>query len=309
MKSRVPFAIPVLAALAGGMMALAAWPLWAGGRAARIEMPAARAYDLPPVSGAAGAARPLVMIDPGHGGFDPGARAPGFDEKAITLGLGLALRDRLVADGRVRVAMTRDDDSFVTLGERVEAARRRGADLFLSIHADSAGAAGEGADRVAGASIYTLSQRASDAAARRFAQRENAAGGINGQSLSGQSAAVGAILVDLAQRRTQSESQRLADLIEREGRGAIAFHAQPRRSAALEVLRAPDVPSVLFESGYITNPADAARLTSAAGREAFARVMARAIALYFAPPAQSPAPAASAPAIAASPIASDGPEP
>ena len=252
------------------------------GAMVRIALPPARAYDLPPIAGEGNAGQPLVMIDAGHGGFDPGARTSAMDEKTLTLGLALALRDQLLADGGVRVAMTRDDDSFVALDERYEAARRLGADLFLSVHADSAGAENERAGEVAGASIYTLSTRASNAAARRFAARENASGRINGQALSGQSDAVSAILVDLSQRRTQAQSERLAALIEQEGAGRLAFHPDPLRSAALEVLRAPDVPSVLFESGYITNPQDAARLASATGRAEFARVLARAIRLYFA---------------------------
>ena len=253
-----------------------------GGKTTRIELPRALPYDLPPVAGEGNASQPLVMIDPGHGGFDYGARAPGYDEKDLTLALALALRDFLVAEGGVRVAMTRDGDSFVALGERAEAARRLGADLFLSIHADSAGVANPRAGDIAGATIYTLSDRASDAAARRFAARENAADTVNGQALTGQSDAVSAILVDLSQRRTQAQSARLAALIEQEGRGRLVFHPEPRRSAALEVLRAPDVPSVLFESGYITNPRDAARLSSAIGRAEFARAMGRAIRLYFA---------------------------
>jgi N-acetylmuramoyl-L-alanine amidase len=275
-------AVVLLAALlAARALALPVPPLW-GGREARIALPPALPYDLPPVAGEGNAGQPLVMIDPGHGGFDYGARAPGFDEKALTLGLALALRDRLLADGGFRVAMTRDDDSFVALSERAEAARRLGADLFLSIHADSAGVANARAGEIAGASIYTLSERASDAAARRFAARENAADRINGQALSGHSAAVSAILVDLSQRRTQEQSERLAALIEREGQGRLVFHPDARRSAALEVLRAPDVPSVLFEAGYITNPRDATRLASGPGRAEFAGVMARAIRLFFA---------------------------
>lgn len=271
----------LLFVLAARALAMPVPLLW-GGSEARIALPAALAYDLPLVAGANDRTRPLVMIDAGHGGFDYGARAPGFDEKVITLGLALALRDRLLADGGFRVAMTRDDDSFVALSERAEAARRLGADLFLSIHADSAGEDNGRAGEIAGASIYTLSERASNAAARRFAARENAADRVNGQVLSGQSAAVSAILIDLSQRRTQAESERFAGLIEREGRGRLVFHPDARRSAALEVLRAPDVPSVLFESGYITNPADAARLSSAAGKTEFAAVMTRAIRLFFA---------------------------
>lgn len=248
----------------------------------RVALPTATPYDLPPIAGRGGPDRALIMIDPGHGGFDPGARTPAMDEKDLTLSLALALRDQLVADGSFRVAMTRDDDSFVALDERVAAARRLGADLFLSVHADSAGLENERAGEIAGASIYTLSERASDEAAQRFAARENAADRVNGQVLAGQSEAVSSILVDLSQRRTQTQSARLAALIEQQGRGRLIFHPDPRRSAALEVLRAPDIPSVLFESGYITNPRDAARLASASGRAEFARVMARAIRLYFA---------------------------
>lgn len=268
-------------------------PLLWGAKLERIVLGAALPYDLPPVAGGGGADAPLVMIDPGHGGFDPGARTPAMDEKDLTLGLALALRDYLLADGAVRVAMTREDDRFVALTERSEAARRQGADLFLSIHADAAGAENARAGEVAGASIYTLSATASDAAARRFAARENAAGQINGQALAGQSAAVNAILVDLSQRRTQAQSQRFAALIEQVGRGRLAFHPQPRRSAALEVLRGPDVPSVLFESGYITNAGDAARLASGPGRAEFARVMGRAIRLYFASERAAASPIAS----------------
>lgn len=243
----------------------------------RIALPRALPYNLPPVAGRADPAWPLVVIDPGHGGFDPGARVPGLDEKDITLGLALALRERLLADGGVRVAMTRADDSSVPLGERAEVARRLGADLFVSIHADSVA----GSTEAEGASVYTLSDRASSAAALRFARRENAADRVNGLSLAGQSDAVSAILVDLAQRRTQARSERLADLIQREGAGVLRFHPQPRRAAALEVLRAPDVPSILFESGYISNPAEAARLMSPTGRADLARALARAIRLFF----------------------------
>ncbi len=275
-----------------------------GDAVSRIDLPQALPYDLPPVAGGGGAGLPLVMIDPGHGGFDYGARTPGFDEKVLTLGLALALRDRLIADGGLRVALTRTDDRFVSLEERYEAARRLGADLFLSVHADSVA----GGEEAAGASIYTLSARASSAAALRFARRENASDSVNGQTLSGKSDAVSAILVDLSQRRTQERSERLAELIEREGAGILRFHPQARRSAALEVLRAPDVPSVLFESGYITNPREAARLMSASGRADFARAMSRAIRLYFARERYEAEQASARPAVASA-IASSGSEP
>ncbi|MFZ1741757.1 MAG: N-acetylmuramoyl-L-alanine amidase [Pontixanthobacter sp.] len=234
--------------------------------------------DLPDVLGPPDKTRPLVVIDAGHGGKDPGASGAGFQEKAVVLGLALALRDRLLEEGGIRVAMTRSDDSFVILGDRPEIARRLDADLFISIHADSSGEV----SGVSGASIYTLSSAASSEAAARFAERENSSGGLNGALIEGQSQEVSDILVELSQRRVQQNSDEFAGLITREGGGAIRFHPQRRRSAALAVLRAPDVPAVLFESGFITNPADAERLTSEKGRAEFAETMARAIRIYFA---------------------------
>ena len=218
------------------------------------------------------------MIDAGHGGHDPGASGQGYREKTIVLGLARALRDRLEEEGRVRVALTRDDDRYLVHAERVDIARRLDADLFLSIHADSAGEAAE----VTGASIYTLSNKASSEAAALFAERENASDRINGTDVGAQSDVVSTILVELSQRRTQEQSDAFARLIRREAEGAIRFHPQARKSAALKVLRAPDVPSVLFESGFITNEDDARRLASPEGRARFAEVMARAIRSYFA---------------------------
>ena len=233
---------------------------------------------LPPIEGPSDPSLPLVVIDAGHGGHDPGAIGVDFREKTITLGLAKALRDELLREGGIRVALTRSDDRFLVLEERAEIARKLGADLFLSIHADSAG------DRnsVSGASVYTLSNKASSEAAARFAARENSADSVNGVALAGRSDVVSNILVDLAQRRTSEQSAEFARLITREGAGILKFHPDPIRSAALVVLRAPDVPSVLYESGYITNPQDAERLASPAGQERFATVMAQAIRIFFA---------------------------
>ena len=249
-----------------------------GGYAARIELPeAAPGYILPTVTG--DRALPLVVIDAGHGGHDPGASGQGLVEKALVLDLALALRDRLELEGDVRVALTRSDDRYLLHAERFEIARRLDAALFISIHADSAGDASD----VAGASIYTLSNEASSEAAARFAERENASDRVNGVELGGRSDAVSNILVELSQRRTQEQSTEISRLILREGREVgLAFHPRPQRSAALKVLRAPDVPSVLFESGFITNADEAARLSSAEGRRRFADAMARAIRIYFA---------------------------
>ena len=245
----------------------------------RLVLPAAAAdLNLPEIYGPPDSARPLVLIDPGHGGHDPGASGAGFREKTLVLGLAKALKDRLIEEGGIRVAMTREDDSFLLPEERDDLARRMGADLFLSIHADSAGEQSV----VQGASVYTLSNVASSEAAARFAARENAADQINGVAMNGSSGGVSDILVELSQRRTQARSIEFARLLLREGEGAIRFHPQPQRSAALAVLRAPDVPSVLFESGFITNPAEARRLASQEGRDVFAEVMARTIRIYFA---------------------------
>jgi N-acetylmuramoyl-L-alanine amidase len=234
--------------------------------------------DLPSVWGPQDKSRPLVVIDAGHGGHDPGASVPGLREKDLVLRLAVALRDQIVREGGIRVALTRADDRFLVLEERFAVARALGADLFLSIHADSSGER----DGVTGASIYTLSEDASSEAAARFAARENSADSVNGVALSGQSDAVSNILVDLSQRRAQSDSAEFAGLIVREGNGVLRFHPQARRSAALAVLRSPDVPGVLYEAGFITNREEAERLVSEKGQRQFAQVMARAIRIYFA---------------------------
>lgn len=237
-----------------------------------------RPVDLPEIAGPDDPALPLVVIDAGHGGRDPGSVEGGVREKDVVLAIARSLRTRLLDAGRIRVAMTREDDRIVPLADRPEIARQLGADLFISIHADSAG---ERAD-VGGASIYTLSAEASSEAAARFAERENDADRVNGLVIEDQSEAVSAILVELSQSRTQEEATEFAALIEREGEGRIAFHPQVRRSASLAVLRAPDVPGVLFESGFVTNRDDRARLTTEEGRETYAQVLARAIRVFFA---------------------------
>ncbi|WP_230079893.1 N-acetylmuramoyl-L-alanine amidase family protein [Alteripontixanthobacter maritimus] len=245
----------------------------------RLVLPdAGQPVDLPKVYGPQDNSRPLVVIDAGHGGRDPGASGAAIREKTVVLGLAQSLKEALLANGGVRVAMTREDDSFLVLEERPEIARRLRADLLVSIHADSAA----GASGVSGASIYTLSQQASSEAAARFAARENRVDRVNGIGVDGRSQEVVDILVELAQRRVQGASAELASLIEREGQGKLQFHPQARRSAPLAVLRAPDVPAVLYEAGFITNPEDAERLTSAEGREQFASTMARAIRIFLA---------------------------
>ncbi len=273
--------------LLGGAAALGVLipvPQWGRDYVLRFVVDDARApLELPDIAGPDDPARPLVVIDAGHGGRDPGAigtDAEGrkVNEKDITLAIALALRDELLRAGGIRVAMTRGDDRIVPLGYRPEIARLLEADLFISIHADSAG---ERAD-VGGASIYTLSDDASSEAAARFAARENDADRLNGIVIDDQSVAVSAILVELSQQRTQEDAIEFVGLVLREGGDKLAFNKQPRRSAALVVLRAPDVPSVLFESGFVTNRDDRARLTTQEGRAQYASVLARAVQVYFA---------------------------
>lgn len=234
--------------------------------------------NLPPILGPADASRPLVVIDAGHGGKDPGAGAGALKEKQLTLALALALRDELLRGGGVRVALTRDDDRFLVLSDRNNIARRLGADLFISIHADST----ESATGAQGATVYTLSDRGSNETAERIAARENAADEVNGVKLDTQSETVNAILVDLSQRDSNARSEEFAALILREGAGKIPFRERAGQSGAFIVLKSPDLPSVLFESGFINNPEDFARLNSAEGRQTFADVVGRAIRVFFA---------------------------
>ena len=226
--------------------------------------------DLPKIYGPPDNSRPLVVIDAGHGGKDPGTVSGDRYEKDVVLELALALKDRLIEEGGIRVALTREDDTFLVLQERPEIARR--------LNADRAG----DSERAYGASVYTLSREASSEAAARFANRENNADLLNGVVVKNQSDPVNDILVELSQRRVQETSREFGQLIEREGKGKHRFHSQTQRSAALAVLRAPDVPAVLFEVGFLTNADDAAQLSSEEGRQEFATFVARAIRIFFA---------------------------
>lgn len=245
----------------------------------RLTLPdGSRGIGLPPVEGPADASRPLVVIDAGHGGHDPGASGEGtLREKNVTLALAKALREALLADGRVRVAMTRDSDRFLVLEERAGIARQLKADLFVSIHADAA----ETPD-ANGATVYTLSDRGSDAVADLVAQRENRADDVNGVALGGKSNAVATILVDLSRREMRERSQRFSDLVVREGQGVVTFHANPQRQAAFVVLKSLDLPSVLVEAGYISSPDDARRLIDPAWRKQFAARVAQAVEIFLA---------------------------
>ena len=257
-----------------------------GGVTIPLDPPDADALGpLPAVTRARGDDPPLVVIDPGHGGRDPGAPSPfgGVHEKDITLALARAMRDELARSGRVRVALTRDGDSYLPLEHRYEIARRLGADLFISVHADAAPLN----DRAHGATVYTLSEVASDREAALLAARENAADLIPGARLS-PDPNVNLILIDLAQRESMDVSAEFARLLHREGSPVFPFRPQWHRFAAFVVLRAPDIPSVLFESGYLTNDRDAAYLQSTEGRGQIAEGMRRAIEAHFAERFRSP---------------------
>lgn len=239
---------------------------------------AAQGPPLPAITPARGENPPLVVIDAGHGGRDPGAPGAieGLQEKEVTLAIARAIRDELAASGRVRVALTRDDDSFIPLEQRYAIARRMGADLFISLHADAV----ESNDQARGATIYTLSEVASDAQAAQLAQRENASDAVGGVVMS-QDENVNLILIDLAQRESMAVSADFARLLHREAAPLITFHRDWHRFAAFIVLKAADVPSILFEAGYVSTEEDARFLTSPEGRRAIATGMRRAIEAHF----------------------------
>jgi N-acetylmuramoyl-L-alanine amidase len=195
----------------------------------------------------------------------------------VTLAIATAIRDALAASGRVRVAMTREDDRYLVLKDRYEIARRMNASLFISIHADAAPAN----DGARGATIYTLSEVASDREAALLAEQQNDSDRIAGASLSGETA-VDRILIDLAQRESMTVSADFAALLKREASAYFPFRPEYHRFASLAVLKAPDVPSILFETGYLTNPTDAAYISSPEGRRQIALGMKSAIETHFA---------------------------
>lgn len=224
-----------------------------------------------------GDGRQLVVIDPGHGGIDPGATVASVMEKAVVLAFGLNLKEQLEAGGRYRVLMTREDDRFVPLGERVKIARSAGADLFISIHADSLRQSQE----VRGATIYTGSERATDAESAKLAAKENQADAVAGLDTVEEGQDVAGILMDLAKRETRSFSSIFArNLVDKLG-GSVKLHKVPLRSAGFRVLTAPDVPSVLIELGYMSSPKDAELLNSSEWRTQAVAAVRTAIDSYF----------------------------
>ena len=223
--------------------------------------------------------RPLVALDPGHGGPDTGTRGPGGElEKDIVLDFAKRLRDRIEKAGKYRVLMTRSDDTFIPLPDRVRIARNAGASLFVSIHADSLPKREGDAQ---GATIYTLSDTATDPEAERLAEQENKADVIAGVDLKDEPDDVAGILLDLAQRETKTFSLQFAHKLVDDMKGATRLYKKPLKSAGFRVLRAPDVPSVLVELGYVSNKQDLASLLSDNWRDRTSEAVARAIDGYF----------------------------
>ena len=215
--------------------------------------------------------RPIVVLDPGHGGRDPGAMgySGSTSEKDLTLAFARELRDKLAERGRVRVALTREDDRYLTLDQRAEIARKLGASVYLSLHIDSAPN-----PQARGATVYSLSDVASDAEAARLAAKENSAGEGLWREPDG---SVRGMLSDLALREQMNASATLAERLVRKSAGRYLLRPEPHRFADFRVLRHAEVPAVLFEAGYISNSEDEALLLQPERRAQIVAALAQAI--------------------------------
>jgi N-acetylmuramoyl-L-alanine amidase len=218
----------------------------------------------------------VVVLDPGHGGIDPGAEREGQTEADLMLGFARALKDLLLRTGSFEVVMTRDDDVFVPLETRVSIARTSGADLFISLHAD---ALLEG--EAAGAAIYTLSDEASEEAAAALAERHDRDDLLGGLDLTGQDDLVATILMDMARTETMPRTERLAFALEEAIKTAdLKMHSVPRQTAGFSVLKSPDFPSVLIELGFLSSTRDLARLSDKKWRERMAAAIRDALLIW-----------------------------
>ncbi len=220
----------------------------------------------------------VVAIDPGHGGKDPGAIGRrGTREKDIVLNIGLQLRDLIAATPGLTPVMTRDDDRFIPLRQRTEIARRHEADLFISIHADAFRLAS-----AKGASVYCLSQNgASSEAARWLAAKENSADFVGGASLSGHDEDVASVLLDLAQTKTLETSLDFADRVLQRIGGIAKLHKRDVQQAGFAVLKSPDIPSILVESAFISNPQEEQRLRSSSYQRQIAQSILAGVHSYY----------------------------
>lgn len=267
--------------VAGAMLSFSAVALSAG---PLLPVPAlahghrARHRASPQLPGRAKPALPLVMLDPGHGGKDPGAiGVSGTYEKHIAIAAAAELRSQLLASGRYRVCLSRDTDIFIPLEDRVAVAQDKGAALFVSMHADALHD-----PAVRGASVYTLSDRASDAQTASLARSENSADRYGGPHVHSVSPAVQRILASLVRQETRAGSARMARNVVDAFRPRVRLLDNPDRHAAFVVLKSADIPSVLVEMGFMSNRRDEAALRRAGHRAMVTGAMARAVDTYFA---------------------------
>jgi N-acetylmuramoyl-L-alanine amidase len=247
---------------AGAQVTLRLEPITAEDFAARAALAEPADWALPdpadlPAPMRRGAGPVVVLLDPGHGGIDPGAERDGHTEAQLMLTFARELKEVLVRDGGFEVAMTRDDDIFVPLETRITLARAAGAHVFVSLHADAL-AEGE----AVGATLYTLSDEASDEAAAALAERHDRDDLLAGVDLADQDDVVAHVLMDMARTETQPRTDRLALALETAIKAAdLKMHRRPRQSAGFSVLKSPDIPSILIELGFLSSARDLARLT------------------------------------------------
>ncbi|MEO5772494.1 MAG: N-acetylmuramoyl-L-alanine amidase [Sphingomicrobium sp.] len=264
-------AVAVIASTRGSSGAEASQPVSLGeARSASLTVNLAPAVADKIYGASQAAGRPIVVIDAGHGGRDPGATSVSGEatEKDLTLELARDLRDALVKRGRVRVAMTRDGDAYMPLDDRAAVARRLGASLFLSLHMDSAPN-----PLARGATVYSLSDVASDAEAERLARSQNSSSGPAGPS----DGSVQAVLAELATRDQMNASADLAARLVRKAAGRVELRPEPHRFAAFHVLGSSGTAAVLFEAGYLSNVDDEALLRSPEHRSAIVLALAQAV--------------------------------
>lgn len=247
----------------GALLRLRLHPADPAAFTAEVARPDPPGWALPEPAAVPGPRKPrgqgplVVMLDPGHGGLDPGAEHDGQTEARLMLTFARELKEALLRAGAARVVMTREDDSFVPLEARVAIAHQAGADVFVSLHAD---AVPEGVAH--GATVYTLAAEASDEASAALAERHDRDALMAGVDLTGQDDLIAGVLMDMARRETAPRTARLAEALVGAMRAAdLALHKVPRRGAAFSVLKAPDIPSVLVELGYMSSARDLARLT------------------------------------------------
>jgi N-acetylmuramoyl-L-alanine amidase len=273
----VPPTKPVPPATATASVAQAS-DLQPGAGVTLAALPAYTAMMVPPPKPDLGKGKLLIALDAGHGGKDPGAiGVDGTEEKTVTLKMAKQLKELLEATGRYEVLLVREDDKLIPLRRRIEIARSANADMFISLHADH-----NDNEDFRGASVYTLSETASDAEAAALATRENKEDLITGVDLSHQSQMVTSILIDLAQRETKNLSARLASYVTAELSKTTRMIYDSHRFAGFAVLKSPDVPSILVELGYLSNEADEKDLVSDRHRKRMAKAILRAIDHYVA---------------------------